>query len=611
MQADFESAPSIEKWPRTSRGWVGSYTHMTRKVELHIEDESSAHLVHSSPPLGYDPVVVELRTPSGKNVVAPPEMATDLLGTFGGFTPSAFKEVSQSAAQKRCSGHMVATKLVTVNVPVFNTLMVKRLTDHPTNPNEILLCGTMIQRSLFVEPSLVESSGQERAAADGFVVRVNDSVSGAGATEVRKVVEAELKHHGEPTGFTSVSVTSSVEYPMKRVCVFHRHPFTVTACELMLELTSFAGRVDPETKHEYEFRPDLMCHTDDIRNLVSIRDWREGLDDMQEFDLLNTSPTVEYFLDAKHARDGTPTAVYVPRVRLTFYLYKDWVQPFLTSLVPIIFICLGQLLNGAYSLKLAFRAGGHNYAEEPFDDQEILARISEFLSSELTLGLTLVFMIPQLSSSESLTNELDVNHFFVAILFLGLILGSIGGVTHNYVFWLSNVVMWGSLTIPISNFVYYRRLVAKLHAASPRVSAPYTFNGRPGKSGKNLKGSEVALECISPFWTSIDGKLRENPRINEKEWPFVAWRIVETNDGHVSSIYSGVRREDIGSHSHVQEEVQRVTQFKKSHSTQNLNVENGVRNSTLMGSSSSVHTGNRSRNDSSGDSIRSTGDSFS
>ena len=52
-------------------------------------------------------------------------------------------------------------------------------------------------------------------------------------------------------------------------------------------------------------------------------------------------------------------------------------------------------------------------------------------------------MIPQLSSSESLTNELDVNHFFVAILFLGLILGSIGGVTHNYVFWLSNVVMWG------------------------------------------------------------------------------------------------------------------------------------------------------------------------
>ena len=49
---------------------------MTRKVELHIEDESSAHLVHSSPPLGYDPVVVELRTPSGKNVVAPPEMAT-------------------------------------------------------------------------------------------------------------------------------------------------------------------------------------------------------------------------------------------------------------------------------------------------------------------------------------------------------------------------------------------------------------------------------------------------------------------------------------------------------------------------------------------------------
>ena len=395
-------------------------------------------------------------------------------------------------------------------------------------------------------------------------MRVNDSVSGsAGAhVEVRKVVEAELKYNGQPTGFTSVSVTSSVEFPMKRNCLFHRQPFTVTACELMLEFTSFAGRVDPKTKHEFEFRPDLMCHTDDIRNLVSVRDWRDGLDDMQDFDLINTSPTVEYILDAKYAPDGSPTAVYVPRVRITFYMSKDWHQRFLSSLVPIIFICLGQTLNGAYSLKAAFRFSGYNYVTAEEDDSEVISRMSEFLSDELTLGLTLVFMIPQLSSNESLTNELDVNHFFVAILFLGLILGSIGGVTHNSVFWLSVVVMWGSLSIPISNFVYYRRIVAKLNAASPGVSAPYTFNGRPGKSGKNLKGSEVALECISPFWTSVDGRLRPNPRINEKEWPFVAWRTVEKN-GHVTSIYSGIRRQDLASHEHVREEVERVTSFRK------------------------------------------------
>merc|ERR1712185_611495 len=113
-------------------------------------------------------------------------------------------------------------------------------------------------------------------------------------------------------------------------------------------------------------------------------------------------------------------AVYVTRVRLTFYLYKDWLQPFLTSLVPIIFICLGQTLNGAYSLKAAFRFSGYNYVTAEEDDSEVISRMSEFLSDELTLGLTLVFMIPQLSSNESLTNELDVNHFFVAILFLGL-----------------------------------------------------------------------------------------------------------------------------------------------------------------------------------------------
>ena len=138
---------------------------MTRKVELRIEDESGAPVdarrtaVHSSPPLAYDPVVVETVTVEEKEIPAP-DMTTDLLGTFGGFAPDAFKEVAQSAARKRVSGHMVATKLVTVNVPVFNTLMVKSLKDNPVNSTEILLCGTMIQRSLFVEPSLVESAGQ-------------------------------------------------------------------------------------------------------------------------------------------------------------------------------------------------------------------------------------------------------------------------------------------------------------------------------------------------------------------------------------------------------------------------------------------------------------------
>ena len=375
--------------------------------------------------------------------------------------------------------------------------MVKRLEDNPNNENEILCAATVIQRCMFVEPSLVarSGSGQERDAADGFVVRINDSVSGSGTAEVRKIVEADIVFQGEPTGFSSVSVTSSVELPMKKIVIFDRQPFRITACELMLELTSFTGKINLKTGHEFEFRPDLMCHMEDIRNLVSIRDWQDGLDSMREYDMINTSPTVEYIFDAKYAKDGSPQTIYVPRFRMTFYMTKDWLQPFLANLMPIIFICLGNLLNGAYSLEHAFKGSGHNYMTEEEDEDGPAERKSDFLSDELTLGLTLVFMIPQISQSESLDNAMDLNHFFVAILFIGLILGSIGGVTHNYVFWLSNLIMWGALTIPMNNFMAYCRLSASLRAASPHVAAPYS---ECCLSHRLLRRFARGLECCPP-----------------------------------------------------------------------------------------------------------------
>ena len=78
---------------------------MARKVEVSIEDESGVPVdarrtaVHSSLPLAHDPVgvVVETVTVEEKEIPAP-EMATDLLGTFGGFAPDAFKEGAQSAS---------------------------------------------------------------------------------------------------------------------------------------------------------------------------------------------------------------------------------------------------------------------------------------------------------------------------------------------------------------------------------------------------------------------------------------------------------------------------------------------------------------------------------
>ena len=71
-----------------------------------------------------------------------------------------------------------------------------------------------------------------------------------------------------------------------------------------------------------------------------------------------------------------------------------------------------------------------------------------------------------------------------------------------------------------------------------------------------MKGSQVDIESVCPFWIldKTDGKVKLNPRVNQKEWPFNAWRSVE-KDGHVESVYCGVRRQDINEGKHIQEEI--------------------------------------------------------
>ena len=227
-----------------------------------------------------------------------------------------------------------------------------------TNPNEILLCGTMIQRSLFVEPSLVESSGQERAAADGSEVAHSALGQRRGRDGGAARRRAELKHHGEPTGFTSVSVTSSVEYPMKRVCVFHRQPFAWRA--RAHARADEQGRVEAE-RDEHGFRVPARPHVPHRRHPQPRLDPRLARGPRRHAGVRppQASPRrSSTSADAKHARDGGRPRCTCARADHVLH-DKDWVQRFLTSLVPIIFICLGQLLNGAYSLKLAFRAGGH------------------------------------------------------------------------------------------------------------------------------------------------------------------------------------------------------------------------------------------------------------
>ena len=66
-------------------------------------------------------------------------------------------------------------------------------------------------------------------------------------------------------------------------------------------------------------------------------------------------------------------------MRIIFYLYQDATQPFLETFMPILFSMFANALNILFA--------------KSFD---------EFLSNELAIGLTIVFLIPMLSQSEAL-----------------------------------------------------------------------------------------------------------------------------------------------------------------------------------------------------------------
>ena len=137
--------------------------------------------------------------------------------------------------------------------------------------------------------------------ARGPQIRLNDERAATGEQIVeRKSVVSDIKDKDDDhTGLTARSVTSSCVLPMKLNTLYDAQPFYIAECSVLLELTSIVTDVLPDKGKEgspdgkYEFRPDLVCHDTDLRNLVSVRDYDSTLDGMSSFDIINSSPTVE------------------------------------------------------------------------------------------------------------------------------------------------------------------------------------------------------------------------------------------------------------------------------------------------------------------------------
>ena len=453
-----------------------------------------------------------------------------------------------------------------VNVPVFMTLMVKHLQDDPDDENQATVFGTMIQRALFL-PSIVQGRDDpEFLRRKFFEVRVNEGLATSEEEMfLRKAMFTALKRDGKRTGHACLSSTSSFRLPMRRINVLSATPFSISACELLVELTSYTtemmGANSEDVEGEFELRPDLLCHNQDMRNLVCVRDWDTELDMAHDFDIINSSPTIEYFMDTKF-KDGKAVAIYVPKVKITFYVTRDASRHFLELISFIVLCMVGNCINLIYV--------------EPYGD---------FLANALTLGLTVVLMVPQMATSEKLTHNFDLNNLLTLFLVSGIIFGCVkcetfwqtacdtdkvlfaedGTLTMKDeidgdcdtlispkfcpawlgwgVFCFSNLCFLFAFLIPLFNGYRYVTTKQKLKSSPPPVEKPYTCNGR----ANNVRGSDVTLEHLSTFW-EVDEKgnpvLNRNvndPQYFEGETP---WTMSKDHDGDLV-VSTGIRRTDI------------------------------------------------------------------
>ena len=511
------------------------------------------------------------------------------------------------------------------SVPVFLTLVVKNLMTEEGGGDDapVFLNGTLIHRSLFLDTLRVSPIDTDDIQKT-FKMRLNEGpIIDDECLSVRKCVPTPISmtDGGEVklSTYEARCTTSSFKMPMRKLTVFNMMPFQIVACEVYLELTSFVGEVLGEEgvgkcetlrelltklgvpvppalvtediklslltpRHDalldrwlekmgvgsiadrikvigairgvgkdrskpFELRPDLMCHTLDPRNIVSVRSIKE-LDGMQNYDVINPNPTVEFVLDSKRKKDKILT-VYVPKVRLTWYCERDYFQSFMNIVMPVLFITVGTIGN---SLMIS---GWQNadYEWQP-----------DYLANAFGLGLTLVFLIPSISDSTSIRNEFTTNHSLIVVLFMGIILSTIGihgqmrfgddiDLTKFQCFRFVNILSWvlltGGLIMTPYNFRRFRTLRRKIENAKSHEKSDHTFIGRPGEgnvtnstdTGKNKRGSDVNVSDICPVWTIHDDK---QVVVRDDVMRMGIWKTEDDENGDIASVYSGLRRKDLG-----------------------------------------------------------------
>ena len=219
-------------------------------------------------------------------------------------------EEALRAAMVHKSSKPKAKKRPEVVVPVFATLLMKKLTED-TDGN-LALVGTFIQRPLLYDLKAFDrESGNE--SKPYFDMRVNEGESKPeDCFEVRKVARdlgpgpknKDLREGDEKGYFATAASTFVAKMPLKLDSVYNEPPFNIMSATVMIELTSFIGT--NALNEKFEMRPSFVSHASDLRNLCSVRDWKDDykMDEMKRWELVTPMPTIEYEYDGGKGEEG-------------------------------------------------------------------------------------------------------------------------------------------------------------------------------------------------------------------------------------------------------------------------------------------------------------------
>ena len=451
----------------------------------------------------------------GQGIVAP-----RILKHLGG--NNGISSLGSSCLARRTSDE---PDLLDVFVPVHQTLIVKSIIDEE-EAGEVAIIGTIVQRTIGVD--LPDWSTSE---VEHFSYRVNER-AGHADMDVRKSTLIPITSNGESVNVMGRATTISCKIPLERYVAIDADPFCIMAMVATLELTSVEGMApshNGSTENERRsitLRPDLWAHLVDPRNLVTVREGEAGIDRTRQYDPISASPAVEYI---STTADGF---VYVNKMKVTYFMEKHAFADFFQTLLPVIFC------NVASALSIIFL--------EHSEGDECAIEFNDVLGQAANVGLTLIFILPRLVQRESfITSRFGFNDLFVLLVMASLILGLLpecipgqnvvvlarvpllplpGFAQLPVTQFLSIALAWGSLTLPLFNFLQYRKVryrilnsVAQGGTFEDGVQMQkHSFLGSPKVSNK-----DICFDDLAPFWAQAGGI---HPKVKDRPW-FKSWKV--------------------------------------------------------------------------------------